>query len=723
MSGYDEGQVFWSDQQLSDKTQNVQGLVQAFKKFIREFPAGLEFPYRDQLRKNTAMHEHRLEVNLDDLNSFDQESYTQVHDRPAEMLPHFEAAAKEVYAGMVVGKRDDDAPIPDIQVILTTTSEPTGMRDLAAKHYSKLVHVQGIVIQAGKPTVKATAIMLQCKSCKITKEVYVKPGLEGCVFPRVCDNRSADGSRNDCGLDPYNIIAEKSTYVDIQKLKIQELPEQVPTGEMPRHIVVTLDRHLVGRIMPGAVISASGIYTIQAGAGKPGKLGANSGAVRQPYLRVVGISEATGVGGRMTDTDFTAEEEGKFNQMASDPDFFAKMQRSIAPSIFGHDDIKKALCCQLMGGSRKQLPDGARLRGDINILMLGDPSTAKSQLLKFIEKAAPISVYTSGKGSSAAGLTATVVKDPNTGEFFLEGGAMVLADGGVVCIDEFDKMRPEDRVAIHEAMEQQTISIAKAGITTVLNTRTSVLAAANPTFGRYDDMKSAVDNIDFQTTILSRFDMIFIIRDTREEERDKRIARHVMGLHAAGANSPMVEGEIDLETLRRYVCYARHKCKPRLSAAGAKRLQDEYIRIRQRLAQAGGPNGDAAPAIPITVRQLEAIIRISESLAKITLSPIATERHVEEAVQLFKESTEDAASRGLMQDGMTSGQMLKDVQRSEEMIRGKLGIGMWVPERSLVADLASKGVSETAARRAMSIMLQRQELELRSQGKYVCRKR
>jgi len=218
------------------------------------------------------------------------------------------------------------------------------------------------------------------------------------------------------------------------------------------------------------------------------------------------------------------------------------MTNSIAPSISGSYtlDLKKAMACQLFGGSFKQLPESnhMRLRGDINVLLMGDPSTAKSQFLKFIERVAPVGVYTSGKGSSAAGLTASVVRD-SRGEFYLEGGAMVLADGGIVCIDEFDKMRPQDRVAIHEAMEQQTISVAKAGITTVLNSRCSVLAAANPVFGRYDDLRSASENIDLMTTILSRFDLIFIVRDVRDEERDKAICRHVMGVHMANNTTAM----------------------------------------------------------------------------------------------------------------------------------------------------------------------------------------
>src|SRR5690606_11431395 len=215
----------------------------------------------------------------------------------------------------------------------------------------------------------------------------------------------------------------------------------------------------------------------------------------------VGIRINNDGSGRSTMT-FTKKEEELFHKMSKDPNLYEKISSSLDPAIFGHENIKKAIACQLFGGSSKLLPDGIRRRGDINILLLGDPSTAKSQLLKFTEQVAPIGVYTSGKGSSGAGLTACIIKEPGTGDYYLEGGSMVLADGGIVCIDEFDKMRQQDRVAIHEAMEQQTISVAKAGITTVLNSRTAVLAAANPTFGSYDDMRSAEEQIDFQTTIL-----------------------------------------------------------------------------------------------------------------------------------------------------------------------------------------------------------------------------
>merc|ERR1719208_241426 len=278
-----------------------------------------------------------------------------------------------------------------------------------------------------------------------------------------------------------------------------------------------------------------------------------------PYLRVVGLALDTGGAGRAAgNLTFTQEDEESFRRLAAKPGVHDVISKSVAPSIFGSDDIKKAIACLLFGGSRKKLPDGLIRRGDINVLLLGDPGTAKSQLLKFVERVSPVSVYTSGKGSSAAGLTASVMRDPSSRNFVVEAGAMVLADGGVVCIDEFDKMREDDRVAIHEAMEQQPISIAKAGITTTLNSRCSILAAANSVFGRWDDTK-AEENIDFMPTILSRFDTIFIVKDEHDERRDVTLAKHVMGVHVnalAGANvadnGGEQEGELSLAFIKKY---------------------------------------------------------------------------------------------------------------------------------------------------------------------------
>jgi DNA replication licensing factor MCM5 len=357
--------------------------------------------------------------------------------------------------------------------------------------------------------------------------------------------------------------------------------------------------------------------------------------------------------------------------MSRDPNLYEAFANSIAPSIYGNQDIKKAIACLLMGGSRKLLPDGMRLRGDINVLLLGDPGTAKSQLLKFVDKVSPISIYTSGKGSSAAGLTASVQRDASTREFYLEGGAMVLADGGVVCIDEFDKMRDEDRVAIHEAMQQQTISIAKAGITTVLNSRTSVLAAANPIYGRYDEMKTPGENIDFQTTILSRFDMIFIVKDDHNQARDLSIASHVLNIHMGRTNNQELDGEIALEKMKRYISYCRAKCAPRLSPQAAEKLSSHFVEIRKQVHDQEVEANERS-SIPITIRQLEAIIRISESLAKLQLNPIANEQHVDEAIRLFQASTMDAAGQGISN---VSPQTQREVTRIETDIRKRLPIG------------------------------------------------
>lgn len=384
--------------------------------------------------------------------------------------------------------------------------------------------------------------------------------------------------------------------------------------------------------------------------------------------------------------------------------------------------MKKAVACLLFGGTRKHLPDGVKLRGDINVLLLGDPSTAKSQFLKFVEKTSPIAVYTSGKGSSAAGLTASVIRDNSSREFYLEGGAMVLADGGVVCIDEFDKMRPEDRVAIHEAMEQQTISIAKAGITTVLNSRTSVLAAANPPSGRYDDLKTAQDNIDLQTTILSRFDLIFIVKDIRMFSQDKTIADHVIKLHAyAGTTNDVTKTSKEYNWLKRYIQYCRTECHPCLTESAAKTLQESYVKIRQDMRKQSNETG-AATAIPITVRQLEAIIRLSEALARMSLNHVADDHHVMEAIRLFTISTMDAAKSGVNQHINLTPEMANEIKQAETMIKRRMGIGSHISERRLVDELSRMGINESIVRRALVIMHQRDEVEYKRERRIIVRK-
>lgn len=458
----------------------------------------------------------------------------------------------------IVFPHDMKVDLPPHQLLLHSNAEDVSIRNLDSLTISRLVRVPGIVIGASVMSSKGTELQLQCRNCGHQQPVGIDGGFSGVTLPRRCGReRQKNDPTDPCPLDPYYVMHENSKFVDQQVIKLQEAPDQVPVGELPRHVLISADRYLTNRVVPGSRCTVMGIFSIYQNKGSKNSSTGGAVAIRTPYLRAVGIQ---------TDIDQTAkghsifseEEEEQFLELSRRPDLYQVMARCIAPSIFGNDDIKKAILCLLLGGSKKILPDGMKLRGDINVLLLGDPGTAKSQLLKFVEKAAPISIYTSGKGSSAAGLTASVQRDQSTREFYLEGGAMVLADGGVVCIDEFDKMRDEDRVAIHEAMEQQTISIAKAGITTILNARTSVLAAANPIFGRYDDMKTPGENIDFQTTILSRFDMIFIVKDEHERGRDERIAKHVMGIHKGGmAAEEQTESEIPVDAMKRYLSYCK----------------------------------------------------------------------------------------------------------------------------------------------------------------------
>lgn len=453
---------------------------------------------------------------------------------------------------------------------------------------------------------------------------------------------------------------------------------------MPRHISCIVERNLVDRIVPGTRCSLIGYIDTfdqqkQVSVMMIGQVQrmVDTVALKVSYIRVLGVQiEEAGIGRAIS--TFTPAEEGMFMKIAHDRNVYDLICRNIAPAIQGDYtngqlsisssflDIKKAIACLLFSGSRKVLPDHSRIRGDINILLMGDPSTAKSQFLKFVEKVAPVGVYTSGKGSSAAGLTASVVQDAKVtsilsihiqGDFYLEGGAMVLGDGGVVCIDEFDKMHENDRVAIHEvcffsssdsqAMEQQTISIAKAGITTVLNSRCSVLAAANPIYGRYDDTRSTSENIDFLPSILSRFDLIFIVRDIRDYSRDIEMAKNVMNIHVQnGKENQNMDEEIPLDVMKRYIAYCRAKCSPRLNKDACEVLKNHYVSMREEISRQNSEGSSSA--VPISVRQLEAVVRIAEALAKMRLSPEATVDDVNEALRLFKVSTLSAAKTGVV---------------------------------------------------------------------------
>ncbi|KAI1497557.1 MCM-domain-containing protein [Biscogniauxia marginata] len=686
--------------------------------FILQFRHDNIFVYRDQLRENALLKKYYCDINITDLIKYNEELAHRLVTEPAEIIPLFESALRKC-TRRIVFPHDPNVVIPEHQLLLHSTAEDVSIRNLDSETIARLVRVPGIVIGASVMSSKATELHIQCRNCLHTQVIPVFGGFTGVTLPRQCSRqRTANETAEKCPLDPYFVIHKKSKFVDQQIIKLQEAPDQVPVGELPRHVLISADRYLTNRVVPGSRCTVMGIFSIYQNKASRNSSTGGAVAIRTPYLRAVGIQtdmDSTAKG----HSSFSEEEEQEFLELSRRPDLYNIMADCIAPSIYGNRDIKKAILCLLLGGSKKILPDGMKLRGDINVLLLGDPGTAKSQLLKFVEKAAPISIYTSGKGSSAAGLTASVQRDHSTREFYLEGGAMVLADGGVVCIDEFDKMRDEDRVAIHEAMEQQTISIAKAGITTILNARTSVLAAANPIFGRYDDMKTPGENIDFQTTILSRFDMIFIVKDEHTRDKDERIARHVMGIHMGGRGlEEQVEGEVPVEKMRRYLSYCKSRCAPRLSPKAAEKLSSHFVSIRRQV-HASEIEANTRSSIPITVRQLEAIVRITEALAKLTLSPIATEQHVDEAIRLFLCSTMDAVNQGSNQG---SRELNEEVGRVEAELKRRLPIGWSTSLATLRREMVEgRGFSEQSLNRALMILQRRDTIMFRNQGAQVYR--
>ncbi|CAK7892233.1 minichromosome maintenance protein 5 [[Candida] anglica] len=704
-------------------------IIKVFRNFILEFRLNTQFIYRDQLRENLLIKNYFLKVNTEHLIGFNEELNKKLSDDPTEMIPLFESAISQI-AKRIAYLSNEEVPdnFPNCQLILYSNASKTSIRDLDSDHISKIVRVSGIIISASVLSSRATQVQLLCRNCKHTMKLSVNSGFGMLNLPNKCQgthNIEDTSAGNKCPADPYTIVHDKSTFVDQQVMKLQESPDMVPVGEMPRHIMLQADRYMTNQVVPGIRVTLVGIYSIYQSKQKGANGNAGAVAIRNPYLKILGIQTDVDntIGGE--GLTFSEEEEEEFLKLSRLPNLYEVFSRSIAPSIYGNEDIKKAITCLLMGGSKKILPDGMRLRGDINVLLLGDPGTAKSQLLKFVEKISPISVYTSGKGSSAAGLTASVQRDPQTRDFYLEGGAMVLADGGVVCIDEFDKMRDEDRVAIHEAMEQQTISIAKAGITTILNSRTSVLAAANPVFGRYDDLKSPGENIDFQSTILSRFDMIFIVKDEHNEARDMTIAKHVLNIHAGNTNNNQdqnQEGEIPIDTMKRYIQYVKLKCAPRLSPDASERLSSHFVSIRRRL-QINEADMNERSSIPITVRQLEAIIRITESLAKISLSPVATADHVEEAIRLFTASTMDAVDQGVSSGGLiTTGELNMEIKKVEQELRRRLPIGWSTAYKTLRREIVDSGkASAGALDKALYIMERHEVIKFRHQRQNVLR--
>jgi len=568
--------------------------------------------YRQRLSQMAMGGRTSVIVAFEDLLAFDQKLAEELLDKPEEYLKHASNAAS---AQLQIEDPEYAERIPLVDVRLVGLLEVAPLRKLGSEQMGKIVMVEGIVVRASpvRPMVMQGAF--RCKRCgTITPVKQTGSFLKA---PFAC-------SSPDCGSKgPYEFVQEESTFIDSQELRIQERPEDLPPGQLPRTLGIKLiGKEIADVARPGDDVSVVG----QVRAQPPTLPGV--GKLRAFILHL--DANSIEVLGKELETAMPSpEEEEKILELARDPWIHQKIINSIAPSIYGYDHIKEAIMYLLFGGVSKNLPD-ITIRGEMNALLIGDPGTAKSQLLQYVSRIAPRGLYTSGRGTTAAGLTAAVIREKGGG-MSLEAGALVLADKGIACIDEMDKMRPEDRVAIHEAMEQHTVSVAKGGIVATLNARTAILAAANPTLGRYEPHRTVAENISLPVTILSRFDLIFVLRDVPNKESDAKMSMHILELHRKGS-SP-VEPPISAELLRKYISYAK-SFKPVLSSDALKRLNDFYLAMRSASEAEGSP-------VAITARQLESLVRTAEARARAALKKEVQAEDAEAAVAIMKRSLEE----------------------------------------------------------------------------------
>jgi len=564
--------------------------------------------YRSLIASAAAQRRQSIMVDHSDLISFDERISDLIANEPLKYLPALDRAA---YKQLQVEAPEYASTITEFKARVFNLPSKIPIREIRAHHLGRLIAVDGIMVRASaiRPMLRIATFVCANPNCGAK---YRVPQESGRLTPpdkcARCMSRKAK----------FELIPEESEYIDFQLVGIQEKPEDLPPGQIPRVIDVGLKGDIVDAARPGDRVIVTGV--LKAVHDREADVLRKTSKM---YLEAVSVEKASKEPESLV---ITPEEEKLFKEMAKDPDIHRKLVQSIAPSLHGMEHIKKAVMLLLFGGKPKQYSDGTKVRGDIHILLVGDPGTGKSQLLKYVAAMAPRGIYTSGRGSTAAGLTAAVVRD-KTGGMMLEAGALVLADMGVACIDEIDKMRSEDRVAIHEAMAQQTISIAKGGIVATLNARTSILAAANPTFGRYDPYRSFTDNVDLPITILSRFDLIFVLRDEPHPGRDEKLADHILGLQSkvVSVTSPPIKPEI----LRKYIAYAK-RIQPELTPAAAKLIKKFYLQMRSIYQQTS--------TVAITARQLESLIRLAEARARAALREQVTEEDVLDVIDLMKRS-------------------------------------------------------------------------------------
>ena len=664
------------------------------KEFLTQFKdATGSFSYVEQIDQMMSKHSKYIVVDYNDLVLFPIiESH--FNKDPDQILDAFSRAIKEIlkerfpdYAEKI--KHDIRARIANFPV-------QRSLRQINSEIITKMTSVSGMVVRSSEVKPLAKEVTYKCLDKHISKFTL----LDGMSL-----NASVKCQTPNCKHTSLAIIPEASRFIDFQILRLQELPEDLPPGQLPHYVNVSIKQDLVDYARPGDRIVLTGIVRIE----QERISGVSKSESALYRLRMDG-NNVEFIGGkgikssrRTEREEISPDEEKIVKSLAKNPDIYDRLIASFAPHIKGHALFKEAILLLIVGSTQRVLTDGTKIRGDINIFLVGDPGTAKSEMLKFCARIAPRGLYTSGRGSTAAGLTAAVVRDAS-GIFMLEAGAVVLGDQGLVCIDEFDKMRPEDRSALHEVMEQQSASIAKGGIVATLNARTSILAAANPMFGKYDIFKNIYENVNLPIPLLTRFDLVFIVRDIPSQEKDRNIAQHIISQH--GFSGTDTTSLIDIDILTKYLSYAK-RGEPALTKEAENLIMEFYLKMRNISGD------DKENMITITPRQLEGLIRLATARARLLLKNKVEGEDADRAIYLFNEMLKNSGTdvnTGKVDIGVLQGRPKSEVSKLQmfmEILRTLEGEPKSsVPEQGFVDELVkSDKFSEEEARNYIRRMI------------------